>query len=81
MQGLALDIRTESPDGEALINFLETDTGYKWLKDNNLRALVHKIAGNEWHLDLKYNADIKTGSNWLNSSDQLYINEKTGVSK
>lgn len=60
LHGLAVDLRTVDPatgklshDGQELLNFFASEEGLQWLKDNNLRALHHKIPGSTWHLHLE----------------------------
>jgi hypothetical protein len=78
MHGMAVDIRSIDTNGKEFIDFLQTNQGIKWLKDNKLRALVHKVTGGEYHIDLRYNVPVKAGSNNLKPSPYLFYNEIDG---
>jgi hypothetical protein len=49
--GQAIDLRYD----DDFYTFLQSDRGIQWLKDHNLRVLVHTIKGNAKHFHISYN--------------------------
>jgi hypothetical protein len=75
MEGMAVDIRVKDNAGIALVAWFKGEDGKKWLKDNNLAVLVHKVPGNADHIHLQYNKKLGTS----NVLSYLFKDERDGT--
>jgi hypothetical protein len=75
LEGMAVDIRVSDVAGQNAVKWFKSTAGQKWLKENDLAVLVHKIKGNLDHIHLQYNK--KLGKS--NILDYVFEDERDGT--
>lgn len=77
--GLSLDIRSQDYEGTAFIEFMKSESGQQWLKDNKLVALVHEVQQGGWHIDLSYDVGFKFGNVTHKPKPYIFKDEQNDI--